>query len=116
MVRRIMVRTAINYLNKNKKNRQHLDMDEVVWTSLDTADMGMREQDIMNMLANLPEGYRTVINLYAIEGYSHKEIGDMLHISEGTSRSQYSRGKKILKEIQAQFEKIRLSESKESEK
>ncbi len=115
-VRRIMVRTAINYLNKNKRNRQQLDVDEVIRKSLDTADMGLRKQDIMNMLSNLPEGYRMVINLYAIEGYSHKEIGEMLHISEGTSRSQYSRGKKMLKEIQAKFEQIRLSESKESEK
>src|ERR1051326_412030 len=53
----------------------------------------VNEKDLLKMIQSLPVGFRTVFNMYAIEGYSHKEIGEMLGISEGTSKSQYSRAK-----------------------
>jgi RNA polymerase sigma-70 factor (ECF subfamily) len=58
----------------------------------------LQEQDLMDVIQELPEGYRTVFNLYAIEGYNHKEIGEMLGISEGTSKSQLSRARTLLQE------------------
>ena len=54
--------------------------------------------DLMTCVSNLPNGYRTVFNLYALEGYSHAEIANLLNISENTSRSQFMRARKILQE------------------
>jgi RNA polymerase sigma-70 factor (ECF subfamily) len=56
-------------------------------------------KDLLKIIQTLPTGFKTVFNLYAIEGYSHKEIGDMLGISEGTSKSQYSRAKTYLQKL-----------------
>ena len=63
----------------------------------DTNDFaGLEANDLLNMIMELPPKYRMVFNLYAIEGYSHKEIGTMLNISEGTSKSNLSRARDIL--------------------
>jgi RNA polymerase sigma-70 factor (ECF subfamily) len=59
----------------------------------------VQAKQIVECIRILPIGYRTVLNLYAIEGYSHKEIADMLDIEESTSRSQYTRAKQMLEEI-----------------
>ena len=56
----------------------------------------MSAAELMNIIKQLPAGFRTVFNLFAIEGYSHKEIGDMLGITESTSRSQYTRARQLL--------------------
>jgi RNA polymerase sigma-70 factor (ECF subfamily) len=56
-------------------------------------------QDLLKIIQTLPTGFKTVFNLYAIEGYSHKEIAEMLNISEGTSKSQYSRAKAHLQKL-----------------
>ena len=56
-------------------------------------------KDLLKIIQTLPVGFKTVFNLYAIEGYSHKEIGEMLNIAEGTSKSQYSRAKAHLQKI-----------------
>ncbi|WP_116790736.1 RNA polymerase sigma factor [Flavobacterium psychrotrophum] len=60
---------------------------------------GLEEEDLLHLLTYLPEGCRTVFNLFAIEGYSHKEIAAMLHISEGTSKSQLNASRSKLKEL-----------------
>ena len=67
----------------------------------------MSANDIMACIAKLPSGYSTILNLYAIEGYSHAEIAEMLDISENTSRSQYSRAKVRLAEIMTEYFKER---------
>jgi RNA polymerase sigma-70 factor (ECF subfamily) len=77
-----------------------------IWTSIsddeyrigfkDDAFDNLQVQHIMKMVEALPVGYRTVFNLYAIEGYSHKDIGEMLGIDEGTSRSQFAKARKAL--------------------
>jgi RNA polymerase sigma factor (sigma-70 family) len=59
----------------------------------------MQAKQVVECIRVLPVGYRTVLNLYAIEGYSHKEIGNMLDIEESTSRSQYTRAKTMLEDI-----------------
>ena len=63
----------------------------------------LAEQDILNLVQELSPGYRTVFNLYVVEGYTHKEIGDILGISEGTSKSQLSRAKVILQDMVRTF-------------
>ena len=60
---------------------------------------GMAAADLMDILQGIPDGYRTVFNMYAIEGYSHKEIADKLDVSVNTSKSQYSRAKSFLRNI-----------------
>jgi RNA polymerase sigma-70 factor (ECF subfamily) len=59
----------------------------------------MQGRQIMDCIRQLPMGYRTVLNLYAIEGYSHKEIGELLEIGESTSRSQYTRARSMLEKL-----------------
>lgn len=96
-IRRVMVTESLMFLRRNKQWRQEIPIDEAtvepdyVW-----ADSAIHESDLLRMVNQLPDGYRTVFNLYAIEGYSHTEIADLLGISEGTSKSQLSRARAIL--------------------
>jgi RNA polymerase sigma factor (sigma-70 family) len=100
-IRRIVVHTCINHLKKNKRFNESVDI-------IQAATMQAREENIpsivqakqiVDCIRLLPLGYRTVLNLYAIEGYSHKEISDMLDIEESTSRSQYTRARQMLEDI-----------------
>jgi len=100
-IRRIMINTAINYYRKNLMNvNRELVFDDVF------SKEGIREdaidrlsaQELMEMVQELPEGYRIIFNLYAIEGYTHKEIGDLLGLSESTSKSQFMRARVSLQE------------------
>jgi RNA polymerase sigma-70 factor (ECF subfamily) len=100
-IRRIIVHTCINNLKKNKKFSDSVDI-------IHAASVPVREENIPSILQAkqvvecirlLPMGYRTVLNLYAIEGYSHKEIAEILDIEESTSRSQYTRAKAMLEDI-----------------
>ena len=94
-IRRIMVTTAINFLKRNKTLLQTMQLDDAQGEISDgqTGQAPRRQEEWMEILAGLPAGYRAIVNLYAIEGYSHKEIGAMLGIAESTSRSQYARAK-----------------------
>jgi len=65
----------------------------------------LEAEDLMKLIEDLPEGYRTVFNLYAIEGYNHQEIGELLGVSEGTSKSQLSRARAILQSKVMKLEK-----------
>lgn len=96
-IRRIMVTTAINFLNKNKRLVVDMDVEEAGdIASEDMPDEATEGSEVLQMLHRLPSGYQTIMNLYAIEGYSHREIGMMLDIAESTSRSQYMRARKLL--------------------
>ncbi len=100
-VRRIVVNTALDSYRKNKKHQQDVNADTVDYL-LETKNHIIAElsaQDLLVIINNLPEGYRIVFNLFAIEGYSHKEIAERLGITESTSKSQYSRAKKLLRDI-----------------
>ena len=99
-VRRIMVHTSIEYYRKHHKMMQVIDMEtsgaEPAIDPLAASNLGVK--DLLALIQQLPPGYRMVFNLYAIEGYSHKEIGEMMAITEGASKSQLSRARGILKE------------------
>ena len=97
-IRRIMVNTAIEIYRKNQRMLNVVDIDEVYDAPQVTFDMnGLEVKDLLRLIQQLSSGYRMVFNLYAIEGYSHKEIGEQLGITEGASKSQLSRARAILK-------------------
>ena len=98
--RKIFVTTALMNLRKKDALKMSDDLEAArslkAETSSQIQNLGYKE--LMNMIMELPAGFRTVFNLYAIEGYSHKEIGEMLGISETKSRTQLSRARIILPE------------------
>ena len=98
---RIIVHTCINHLKKNKKFNDNVDLAYAgnIVIREDYIPSIIQAKQIVETIRTLPIGYRTVLNLYAIEGYSHKEIGQLLDIEESTSRSQYTRAKSMLEEI-----------------
>jgi RNA polymerase sigma factor (sigma-70 family) len=100
-IRRIIVHTCINILKKNKKFTESVDIihANAVQVREETVPSIVQAKQIVECIRMLPVGYRTVLNLYAIEGYSHREIGVMLEIEESTSRSQYTRAKAMLEDI-----------------
>ncbi len=100
-IRRIMVHTCINALKKNKKFSDCVDIAYAGHIGIreEAIPSVMQAKEVVECIRVLPLGYRTVLNLYAIEGYSHKEIGNMLDIEESTSRSQYTRAKTMLEDI-----------------
>ena len=100
-IRRIVVHTCINVLKKNKKFADSVDIIHATGVHVreDMIPSIMQAKQVVECIRLLPLGYRTVLNLYAIEGFSHKEIANMLEIEESTSRSQYTRAKAMLEDI-----------------
>jgi RNA polymerase sigma-70 factor (ECF subfamily) len=97
-IRRIMVTTAINYLKRKPRYQLDLGFEDAYLHPVerDMPDIPVNMKDILNLVRQLPSGYQAIFNLHAIEGYSHVEIGRMLGIKEGTSRSQYARARALL--------------------
>ncbi len=100
-IRRIIVHTCINILKKNKKFNESVDIIHATGVQVreESVPSVIQAKQVVECIRMLPIGYRTVLNLYAIEGYSHREISDMLDIEESTSRSQYTRAKAMLEDI-----------------
>src|SRR5215210_5681170 len=100
-IRRIIVHTCINVLKKNKKFADSVDI--IYANSLCVNENNilsiLQAKQVVESIRLLPMGYRTVLNLYAIEGFSHREIAAILDIEESTSRSQYTRAKAMLEDI-----------------
>ena len=96
--RRIFVTTALMSLRKKDalKVSDELEVARGIPTELATQVENLGYKELMELITGLPAGFRTVFNMYAIEGYSHKEIGETLGISEVTSRSQFSRARALL--------------------
>ena len=99
----IMINTAINHFHRNKKYRDNKGLDQVEDGSLkDQVTLSgldrLKEEDLLKVIRTLPQGFRMIFNLYAIEGYKHNEIAKKLNIDEGTSKSQYSRARRLIKE------------------
>jgi len=98
-VRRIMVNTALKYYRKSSFKKELIGTDYVPENfDLPTVESALAEEEILQIIAGLPDGYRMVFNMYAIEGYSHREIAQELGIQESTSRSQLVKARKMLQE------------------
>lgn len=104
-VRRIIVNTCLTYLNK--KNPIQLTDEEFLFDKVATESLeNTSVEDIQKLIDKLPEGYKLVFNLYAIEGYKHSEISKKLNISEGTSKSQLFKARKWLQNSYLKMNKI----------
>ncbi|GAB3335960.1 RNA polymerase sigma factor [Marivirga atlantica] len=110
-MKRIMVNESLMYLRRNKNMALSIDIEEAYDNpNFERLEDHLEANDLLKLISELPVGYRTVFNLYAIEGYSHKEIGEQLEISENTSKSQLSRARTLLQKRLAEMEQnIQLS-------
>ena len=107
-IRRIAINTAITSYRKNLKHAYQEDITDPTFAKYDVDDTGdcdYTREELLTCIQALPDGYRTVFNMYVVEGYKHKEIAEMLDIDINTSKSQLSRAKKYL-----QRELIQLSQ------
>ncbi|HOZ67856.1 MAG TPA: sigma-70 family RNA polymerase sigma factor [Chitinophagaceae bacterium] len=98
-IRRIMVTTALNFLKKHSRYRTDLSFDnnDALHPVVENdAEVRMTARELAELIRQLPTGYQTIFNLHAVEGFTHVEIGSMLGISDGTSRSQYARARSLL--------------------
>ena len=100
-LRKVVVNTAITHYHVNLKYRYHVEIEEYV--SVESGGSGFDEDfftsdELFKVLNELPGGYRMIFNLYAVEGYKHKEIAEMMGIDTNTSKSQYSRAKAVIRD------------------
>lgn len=100
-LKRIVVNKAISHLRKNQLEVVLMDdkMDVKDDSGLDETELVMKVESIRTAIQKLPNGFRVVFSLYLLEGYDHREISEILGISESTSKTQYNRAKKKLREI-----------------
>jgi RNA polymerase sigma factor (sigma-70 family) len=107
-IRRTMINTSLDYLRKGKNAPIDTDISEAEYLASDSEKSlsKLREEEIMALVQKMPTGYRTVFNLYAIEGYSHQEIADELGVTESTSKTQYKKARNYLMNIIIERENI----------
>ncbi len=108
-IRKVFVNGALEYLRKTDVLREATDLDNAPELVQPEASVlsNISAAELMKMIQQLPAGFRAVFNLFAIEGYSHREISEMLKITESTSRSQYTRARQLLQKQIMNLEKIR---------
>jgi len=111
-LRKVAVNTAITNYHRTMKHRYHVDIDE--YKSMETGSVSFEEDlfsadELGRVLNELPPGYKMVFNLYAIEGYKHREIAEMMKIDVNTSKSQYSRARAMLREKLSHLRDLRKS-------
>ena len=105
-LRRVIVNESLTYLRRNKNMYLETDIEAVdKEPDLAKLESNLEVDDLMKLIGLLPTGYRMVFNLYAIDGYSHKEIAEQLGISENTSKSQLSRARVVLQKNLVEIEK-----------
>jgi len=108
-LRKVAINTAINHYHRNLRYRYHENIDEYIAAETGIASFEedyFTADELYKTLNELPAGYRMVFNLYAVEGYKHKEIAEMLNIDVNTSKSQYSRAKAVIREKLEKLRKI----------
>ncbi len=99
-IRRIMINECLMHLEKERNLFNEIGLDGILPAPLHSQPSdGLAVEDLMKLINNLPSGYRTVFNLYAIEGFSHQEIAEKLRINENTSKSQLSRARGHLQKM-----------------
>ena len=97
-IRKIMVNSSLDKIRKEKKRQGDVNVETVDF-KLENKSLileSLEAEDLLKLIDSMPLGYKTVFNMFAIEGYSHKEIAQEMNISENTSKSQYSRAKAYL--------------------
>lgn len=105
-MKRIFINTALEHYRVNKVYQQQSDVDEAYSVSVKSVALEqITQKEILQLLNQMAPGYRTVLNMYVIEGYSHAEIAEILGISEGTSKSQLSRARAIFIQTWEQLQK-----------
>lgn len=100
-IRRIITNTAIDHLRKTSRLNHHLEYNDQIKDDIVIKSEiieNINAESILSRVKQLPPGAKAIFNLYAMEGYTHKEIAKALNISEGTSKSQFNRAKSLLKE------------------
>jgi RNA polymerase sigma-70 factor (ECF subfamily) len=99
-IRKVVVNEALMFIRKNYRFNEHLDITEIPVQSVDvTIEDELAANEILNLMDQLPTGYRTVFNLYVLDGLKHKEIAELLEISINTSKSQLILAKKRLRDL-----------------
>lgn len=99
-LRKIMINSALDHFKKHQQKLEQLEMEAGLRELVKESQLDLLSyEDLLDLIRKLPIAYRTVFNLYAIEGYKHEEIAEMLGISEGTSKSNYHKAKKKLQEL-----------------
>jgi RNA polymerase sigma factor (sigma-70 family) len=115
-IRRVMVNESLSYLRKNKSMYVETDIDAVdKEPNYEKLENHLEAQDLLKLISELPSGYRIVFNMFAIDGYSHKEIGEQLGINENTSKSQLSRARTVLQKKLLELDNVGMKESKEKD-
>ena len=114
-IRRVVVNEALTYLRRNRSMYLETDL-EAAEREPDYQNISdhLEAEELMQMIQELPSGYRIVFNMYAIDGYSHKEIADQLGISENTSKSQLSRARTYLQKMLLDCDWISKKQSNET--
>ena len=98
-IRRIVINTALKNYQKSSFQKERIGLEEYDDRPIEPEAISLlQEEELLDLIEQLPDGYRVVFNLYAVEGYSHKEIAEMLGIGESTSRSQLVKARKMLKD------------------
>jgi RNA polymerase sigma factor (sigma-70 family) len=99
-IRRVVSHTAIDLLRKKQRLDQYIteDMQEIQTSNNPSVHSYLATKEILILVGHLPDGARAIFNLFALEGFSHKEIAEQLQISEGTSKSQFNRARNLLKD------------------
>ncbi len=109
-MKRTTANCALKILQKKKLHFSEIENGKENYLPADTSAISnLSETELLKLISNLPDGYRIVFNLFAIEGYSHDEIAEMLHIKPATSRSQLAKARKMLQEQIRSLEKSRYS-------
>ena len=114
-MRKIMINTAITVYHRNRKHRYHQEIEAVQEPSRDVmpGSSDFTHEELLIVLRSLPEGYRIIFNLYAVEGFRHKEIAEMLGIDVNTSKSQYSRARRFLRKKLEELSRIAVPDKKD---
>ena len=118
-LRKVAVNTAITHYHKNLKYRYHVDIEDYVSVEIGITSFEedfFTSDELYKVLNELPTGYRMVFNLYAVEGYKHKEIAEILGIDTNTSKSQYSRAKAVIRDKLEKLGRLKNSYSENDEK
>jgi RNA polymerase sigma factor (sigma-70 family) len=99
-IKRIFINTSIEFYRKNQRQNMVDNIDDVAEIAIESHTVSLlKTADLMKLVNRLPKGYKTVFNLFAIEGYHHDEISKMMNISENTSKSQLHKARLYLQEL-----------------